>query len=64
MDNWRDRFWDWMGSGFGKKAEQMREQRKHARSGITKTPLYMRKAKNRKQNAVARKARKITRNRC
>lgn len=52
--------WEWMREAFFN-VRKYRVEKKHARSGYTKTPLYMRKAANRKRNKAARKARKRTR---
>jgi hypothetical protein len=52
--------WDWMQETFFN-VRQLRTHKRHARSGYTKTPLYMRKVKNRKRNKAARQARKRSR---
>ena len=60
MQNWWNFIGDWF-SGIGRKLEKMRTEKKHTRTGYTKTPLYMRKAANRKRNKAARQARKRSR---
>lgn len=55
--------WSWMRDTFWSIPDQYRDHthKRHARSGYTKTPLYMRRLKNRKRNKAARKARKRSR---
>lgn len=61
MNSWSD-FWDRVSGSFWK-VRHDRTDKRHARSGVTKTPLWMRKEKSRRKSKAARRARKMARNR-